>query len=150
MRVSFRIKILSVVLVSCVICTLSAIVLTRFLVRESGERALRDKASAILSRIEEAKNYVGDLGMHPQMIDETRLRFPDGNLPKEHKERLMKAVPILVLFNLGFSGEKSDGYRFRLFADQPRREDHRASVEELELLNAFGQDPFLPQIVQKS
>lgn len=150
MRVSFRIKILSVVLVSCVICTLSAIVLTRFLVRESGERALRDKASAILSRIEEAKNYVGDLGMLPQMIDETRLRFPDGNLPKEHKERLMKAVPILVLFNLGYSGEKSDGYRFRLFADQPRREEHRASVEELELLNAFGQDPFLPQIVQKS
>ena len=150
MRVNFRTKILSVVLISCLICTLSAILVTRFLVRESSERALLEKSSAILSRIEEAKNYVGDMGVLAQMVDDTRLRFPDGNLPKEHKERLMKAVPILVLFTMGYAGEKVDGYKFRIFADQPRREEHKASAEEFELLNAFEQDPFLPQIAKKS
>jgi methyl-accepting chemotaxis protein len=150
MKVNFRIKILSVVFISCVICTLSAILVTRLLVRESGERALLEKSSAILSRIEDAKNYVGDMGVLSQMVEDTRLRFPDGNLPKEHKERLMKSVPIIVLFNMGYAGEKADGYKFRIFADQPRREEHKATAEEFDILNAFEQDPFLPQIAKKS
>lgn len=150
MRVNFRTKILSVVLVSCVVCTLSAILVTRFLVRESAERALHEKSSAIMSRIEEAKNYVGDMGVLAQMVEDTRLRYPDGNLPKEHKERLMKAVPILVLFTMGYAGEKVDGYKFRIFADQPRREEHRASAEELDVLKTFEQDPFLKEIATKS
>jgi len=150
MRVNFRTKVLSVVLLSCLVCTLSAIAVTRFLVRDSGEQALLEKSRAILSRIEEAKNYVGDMGVLAQMVDETRLRFPDGNLPKEHKERLMKAVPILVLFTMGHAGEKVDGYKFRIFADQPRRDEHVASADEREILKAFEQDPFLPEFTKKS
>lgn len=150
MKVTFRTKVLSVVLASCAVCTLSAIFAARFLVRENAERALLEKSSAILSRIDEAKAYVGDLGVLGQIIDETKLKYPDGNLPKEQKERLLKAVPIFVLFSMGYAGEKTDGYKFRIFADQPRREEHRATAEELEVLRSFEQDPFLKEIVDKS
>lgn len=150
MRVNFRTKVLSVLLISCLVCTISAIVVTRQLVRANAEQALLEKSSAILSRIDEAKNYVGDMGVLGQLVEDTRLRYPDGNLPKEHKERLMKAVPILVLFTMGYAGEKVDGYKFRIFADQPRREEHRASPEELDVLKTFEQDPFRNEIVSKS
>jgi methyl-accepting chemotaxis protein len=150
MKLTFRTKVLSVVLASCVVCTLSAIFVARYLVRENAERALLDRSSAILSRIEEAKAYVGDLGILGQMFEETRLKYPDGNVPKEHKERLMKAVPIIVLFSMGYSGEKTDGYKFRIFADQPRREEHRATADEMETLRTFEQDPFLKELVSKS
>ncbi|MEY4066285.1 MAG: hypothetical protein RIR26_2493 [Pseudomonadota bacterium] len=150
MKVTFRTKVLGVVLASCVVCTMSAIIVARYLVRENAERALLEKSSAILSRIEEAKNYVGELGILNQMIEETRMKFPDGNLPKDHKERLLKAVPIFVLFSMGYAGEKVDGYKFRIFADQPRREEHRATTEELDVLRQFEQDPFLKEIVNKT
>lgn len=150
MKLTFRAKVLSVVLASCVVCTLSAIVVARFLVRENAERALLEKSSAILSRIEEAKAYVGDLGILGQMFEETKLKYPDGNLPKEHKEKLMKAVPIIVLFSMGYSGEKTDGYKFRIFADQPRREEHRANAEELEILKSFDRDSSQKELVMKS
>ena len=94
MKITFRTKVLSVVLASCVVCTLSAIFVARYLVRENAERALLEKSSAIMSRIEQAEAYVGDLGILGQMFEETRIKYPDGNLPKEQKERLLKAVPI--------------------------------------------------------
>jgi methyl-accepting chemotaxis protein len=150
MKITFRTKVLSVVLASCVVCTLSAIFVARYLVRENAERALLEKSSAIMSRIEEAKAYVGDLGILGQMFEETRIKYPDGNLPKEHKERLLKAVPIIVLFTMGYAGEKTDGYKFRIFSDQPRREEHRANAEEMEILRSFEQDPFLKEMVNKS
>ncbi|NBO39662.1 DUF3365 domain-containing protein [bacterium] len=150
MKVTFRAKVLGVVLASCVVCTLSAIVVARYLVRENAERALLDKASAILSRIEEAKAYIGDLGVLNEMIEDSKKLYPDGNLPKDHKERLLKAVPIYVLFSMGYSGEKTDGYKFRVFAEQPRREEHRANQDEMELLKGFEQDPFLKEVVSKS
>lgn len=150
MKITFRTKVLSVVLASCVVCTLSAIFVARYLVHENAERALLEKSSAILSRIDEAKAYVADLGILGQMFEETRIKYPDGNLPKEHKERVLKAVPIFVLFTMGYAGEKTDGYKFRIFSDQPRREEHRANAEEMEILRAFEQDPFLKETVHKS
>lgn len=150
MKITFRTKFLSVVLASCVVCTLSAIFIARYLVQENAERALLEKSSALLSRIDEAKSYVADLGILGQMIEETKIKYPDGNLSKEQKERLLKAYPIFALFTLGYAGEKTDGYKFRIFADQPRREEHRANAEEMEILRAFEQDPFLKETVHKS
>jgi len=51
---------------------------------------------------------------------------------------------------MGYSGEKTDGYKFRIFSDAPRREEHRANAEEMELLKTFEQDPFMKELVQKS
>ncbi|MFZ9520173.1 MAG: methyl-accepting chemotaxis protein [Silvanigrellaceae bacterium] len=150
MKVNFRAKVLGVIFASCVVCTVSAIIVARYLVRENAERALLEKSAAILSRIEEAESYVGEMGILGEMIEQTKNKYPDGVFPKEHKEKLLKAVPIYVLFTMGYSGEKTDGYKFRIFSDAPRREEHRANDEEMELLKNFEQDPFLKEIVQKS
>lgn len=150
MKVTFRAKILGIILASCVVCTVSAIFVARYLVRDNAERALLEKSGAILSRIEEAENYVGEMGVLADLIEQTKQKFPDGNLSREQKDKLLKAVPVYVLFTMGYSGEKTDGYKFRVFSDAPRREEHKANAEELEILKTFEQDPFLKEIVQKS
>lgn len=150
MKVTFRTKVLGVVLVSCVVCTVSAIIVARYLVRDNAERALIDKSAAILSRIEEAQSYVGDMGVLSDLIEQTKTKYPDGNLPKEHKERLLKAVPIYVLFTMGYAGEKTDNYKFRIFSDAPRRDEHKANAEEMEILKTFEQDPFMNQMIQRA
>ncbi|MEY3901304.1 MAG: hypothetical protein RL189_610 [Pseudomonadota bacterium] len=150
MKLTFRTKVLSVIFASCVLCTLSAIFVARYLVHDNAEQALLEKSGAILSRIEEAQAYVGEMGVLTELIEQTKVKYPDGNLPKEHREKLLKAVPIYVLFTMGYSGEKTDGYKFRIFSDAPRREEHKATAEELEVLRTFEQDPFLKEVVEKS
>jgi methyl-accepting chemotaxis protein len=150
MKMTFRAKILSVIFISCVVCTVSAIVVARYLVRNNAERALLEKSGAILSRIEEAENYVGDMGVLKDLIEQTKIKYPDGQLPKEQKQKLLKAVPVFVLFTMGYAGEKTDGYKFRIFSDSPRREEHRATAEEKELIKTFERDPSLKELVRKS
>jgi methyl-accepting chemotaxis protein len=150
MKMTFRGKVLAIIFASCVVCTASAIVVARYLVRENAERALVEKSGAILSRIEEAQAYVGEMGALNDLIEATKIKYPDGNLPKEHKEKLLKTVPIYVLFSMGYSGEKTDGYKFRIFSDAPRRDTHKATADEMETLKAFEQDPFMKEIVEKS
>ena len=125
MKLTFRTKVLGVIFAACVVCTASAIVVARYLVHENAEIALLEKSAAILSRIEEAQAYVGEMGTLGELIEQTKAKFPDGNLTKEHKEKLLKSVPIYVLFTMGYSGEKTDGYKFRIFSDAPRRKPAR-------------------------
>ncbi|NBX17373.1 MAG: DUF3365 domain-containing protein [Proteobacteria bacterium] len=150
MKLTFRGKVLGIILASCVVCTLSAILVARYLVRENAERALVDKSAAILSRLEEGQNYVIEMSAISEQIEALKVKYPDGAVPKEVKEKLLKSVPVVALATLGNKGEKSDGFKFRLFSDSPRRDENRANAEEKETLKEFDQNPYMKEIIEKS
>ena len=150
MKVNFKNRILLTVAVSCLICTTAAVIVSRKRIETNGANALVEKSSAILSRLEVGRDYVADMGMLEGMVSETVKRFPSGVLPEEQRLRILKTVPVYAAFKLGAMNSEQEHYKFRVASDAPRREENRATPEELAQIERFKADTNLTEIVEKT
>lgn len=72
-----------------------------------------------------------------------RLNFPDGNLPKDEKLKILKQVPIFASMQVGSSEADKDGYIFRVFSKAARNPANNPTESEKEILKKFEMDPSL-------
>ena len=143
---SFKTRILLTVIGACVVCSLGALFISARQAEEAGYQALNEKSAAILSRLEAARSFVATQGMLKGLVEEVAEKYPDGNLPKETKEQILRVVPISASIALGNKSAEQDHYKFRVASLKPRNEKNLASADEAEFLRRFSADTTLKEI----
>jgi methyl-accepting chemotaxis protein len=142
----FSRKVLLSVALACVICTVAAVLVSASRISAIGERDLEDKSRAILSRLEAVRGYNASQGGLKITVENAVKNHPDGNLSKETKSMVLKQVPIFAAMVVGAEGAEKEGYKFRIFSDEPRNKDNTATVSELEIFKKFLADPKLEEL----
>lgn len=142
----FSRKVLLSVALACVICTVAAVLVSASRISAIGERDLEDKSRAILSRLEAVRGYIASQGGLNITVENAVKNHPDGNLSKETKSMVLKQVPIFAAMVVGAEGAEKEGYKFRIFSDEPRNKDNTATVSELEIFKKFLADPKLEEL----
>jgi methyl-accepting chemotaxis protein len=137
MKMTFQNKVLGTILLSCIICTTAAVVVARYELSNVAREDQVEKSRAILSRLEVGRDYVASMKTLEPVIADTVRRFPDGNVPREQKDIILKQVPIFATFKLGSTRSEEEHYKFRIFSDHPRNKDNTATEEEAKILNEF-------------
>lgn len=143
----FGSKVILNVALSCVVCTLAAVGISSSKIHTQGRDQLVNKSQAILSRLESIRTYIATQGGLTDEFKHAVEKYPDGKLPEEERQRLLRRVPIFASIVVGFENAEKDGYKFRVFANEPRREKNKATAQESEILKRFEKDPDLKEIV---
>lgn len=146
LSMNFRTKVLLTVFLACVVCTIGAGAIAGIKVKENGYKALSEKSSAILSRLEASRSYVATQGLLDSIISETVQRYPDGEIPDRQKENILKVVPIYASMKVGEAGAAKEHYSFRIAADNPRNPDNAPTATEAKFLHQFESDPSLTEL----
>lgn len=147
---NFKTKLILSIFLSAFLCGLFAVFISSNEVLNNGEAALIAKSRAILSRLEAARTYVAEQGTLDDTISSVKKKYPQGNLTKDVKEQVLKQVPIYAAMKVGAEGAAAENYEFRVFSDAPRNKKNQATDSELEILNRFGVDTKLNEIVVKT
>ncbi|WP_373998168.1 methyl-accepting chemotaxis protein [Bdellovibrio bacteriovorus] len=142
----FNVKVMLSILIACIICTTAAVLVSTSRISLQGETQLIEKSRAILSRLESVRSYIASQGGLKNTIEDAINEHPDGNLPKDAKLTILKQVPIFAAMKVGAEGASEEGYTFRVFSDEPRNEDNRATAEEVAILKKFEADPNLKEL----
>ena len=143
---TFKARILITVILSCIVCTGGALIVSGIKVRENGLAALTEISSAIISRLESARQFVGTQGMFEPLLKETVARFPDGKISEEAKQRLLLTVPIISSIKIGANNAEAEHYKFRVAAENPRNKDNAPTEIERRFLKEFETQPEKKQI----
>lgn len=149
-KVSFQKKILFSIFFSAVFCTVAAIFVARIQIQNDAEKAILDKSQAILSRLEVGASYVADMGILEGLIKDTVEKYPDGNVPKEQKQTILRSVPVFASLVLGSKEAEKDNYKFRVAAIDPRNKKNTPTPAEEKILARFKNDPSLEQWVENT
>nr|BFD64123.1 hypothetical protein BdHM001_28040 [Bdellovibrio sp. HM001] len=144
----FGSKVILNVAISCVICTIAAVGISYSKIHQQGRDQLIDKSRAILSRLESIRSYIALSDNLPSEFARTVEAYPDGKLPEEVRKNLLRKVPIFASIVVGFENAEQDGYKFRVFAEDPRRDQNKATATELEILKRFEANPELKEIIE--
>lgn len=139
-------KILGIVSLSVIISVVVATQISRTEVHDLGEGNLVDKSRAILDQLEGTRDYVASQGGLEEYITQITQRYPDGDVPKEIKQNILRRVPIFASIKVGQEQSERSGYSFRVFSPEPRRDDNLATSSEMEIYNRFLKDPGLKEI----
>ena len=150
MKFSFQKKILTTIFFACVVCTAASVFVASIKINDQGEANLIEKSRAILSRLEAVRGYVAQQGTLDGAIAETVQNYPDGKFPEEVKLKILRSVPIFASMRVGVEAQEKDFYKFRIFANEPRNDKHLPTESEKEILQRFGADKELKEIVTKS
>lgn len=147
---TFRARILTSVGFSILICVVAAVAVASYVIYHQGVQADVEMARAILSRIDAARAFIATQGGLLSAVEEAKAKYPDGQIPDEVKKLIMNQVPIVASMKIGAEDSEKYHYKFRVFSDQPRNRDNKATAEELEIFKRFEVEPDLHEYVQNT
>ncbi len=142
----FSTKVMLSIALACTICTAAAVFVSSSRISAQGEQQLIEKSKTILSRLEAVRSYVAAQGGLDSSIEKAVATYPDGNLPKDAKLTILKQVPIFASMKVGSEGAKEEDYTFRVFSDEPRNPDNKATIEEMDIYKKFLDNPQLKEV----
>jgi methyl-accepting chemotaxis protein len=128
------------------LCTLVAVFVSSRQIHKEGEQALVRKSKAILSRLEAVRSFIAEQGGLKGKIEAMVKKYPNGDLPKSEKLEVLKMVPIFASMKVGMEDAEKENYAFRIFSDEPRNKENKATDTEMEILKRFAANPQLPEI----
>lgn len=143
---TFKMKVMVSIAMAAVICTAAAVMVASNEIHRQGEGELMSKSRAILSRLESVRSYIASQGGLTDSIQKATATHPDGILSRESKLMILKQVPIFAAMKVGEENAEKEGYKFRVFSDEPRNIDNKATTHEKEIFKRFLDDPKLPEI----
>lgn len=141
-------KIISNIAVSSAVCTLAAVAISSSKIHNQGRESLVEKSQAILSRLEAIRSYIATQGGLEEDIQMAQTKYPDGKLPADIQDRILHKVPIFASIKVGFDNAAKDSYSFRVFSNEPRRKENKATATEAEILKRFQTNPDLREIIE--
>lgn len=144
---SFKIKIMLAIATACILCAVIGIFVSHSRVRDMGDLGLIAKSRAILSRLESVRSYIASQGLLDDLIKKNVKLYPDGKLPESARLEVLKSVPVFASLKVGAEEAVKENYKFRVFSDEPRNKDNKATEAEMEIFRKFGADSSLPEIV---
>lgn len=131
-------KIILLIVIPVIICTVTAIYISSLKIKNQGIQDLEEKSSAILTRLESARKYVALQNNLSWIVQEMKLKYPDGNVPEDEKERILKQVPIFSSMSIGKDNAELDHYEFKIIALHPRNQKNQADKKQTELLKGYS------------
>ncbi|MGE5086131.1 MAG: methyl-accepting chemotaxis protein [Bacillota bacterium] len=141
-------KIIFNIAISSAVCTLAAVAISFSKIHHQGRESLVEKSQAILSRLEAIRSYIATQGGLEEDILMAEKKYPDGKLPTEIQDRILHKVPIFASIKVGFENAAKDSYTFRVFSNEPRRKENKATASEAEIIRRFKENPELKEIVE--
>ncbi len=136
-RLSLAQKLLILVILPVLISTSIAIAISSVRLRGEGEKALLDKSTAILSRLEAVRKFIANQGMLEETINMIKKDFPNGKLTAEAKEKIMNQVPIVASWKIGLDNAQAENYTFKIASKNARNPNNEANNKELQFLEKF-------------
>lgn len=148
---SIRLKILGTVFVSCVICAGFALGTSIYYNGQDCLNALVDKSRTIHSRLDVAAKYVANQGGLAPMIERFTSKYQDpSQMTEEDKGLVLQQVPIFAAMKIGSEAAAHEYYHFRVFSNEPRRAENKATESELKIFEKFESNPNLKEWVEKT
>jgi len=133
-------KLLVLVSLPVIVCTIIAIAVASININREGEKALIDKSTAILSRLESAREYVAKQNMMPTITKEALEAYPNGDLPKKTRSTILRQVPIFSSMSIGEQNSEQENYEFKVTAKNARNSKNEADDLEKEFIKQFESD----------
>lgn len=140
MRTSLRGKLLTLLILPIILCLGVGISISTIKLNSNGQAALIEKSEAILSRMEAVRSYVASQNRAESEIQRLKEIYPDGNIPNEEKNKLLKIVPIIASWQVGLDNADKDHYQFKIISKNARNSKNEATGKYLELLNRFEKE----------
>ena len=147
---SFRIKIVLGIVLTMFVGVVVSVVVSSRQMRRVGLDGLKEKSSAILSRAEAVRDFVAHQGGFKLASEKAIAEYPDGNLPEAIKKEIINHVPVFAAIKVAAQDAEKEHYQFRVFSDEPRNPDNKATHSEMEIFNKFAQDANLHELVVES
>lgn len=143
----FKNRVLLVVAVACVFCTVGALLVAWRDAKDTGYTALIEKSQAVISRLEAVRSFVANQGMFEDLEERVTQEYPDGNVPDEVKSQLLNVVPIVGSMIVGGKEAEKENYRFKVVSEDPRNPNAAPSPKESEFLELFESNPNIKEEV---
>jgi len=137
MKISLRTKLLVLVIVPTLLCTIVAVVISSISIHDDGIEALTNKSTAILSRLEATREYIGEQGMLGYSVDVALKNAKGTEISENDRGKIMKQVPIFASMRVGEKYSSKDNYEFRVVSVNARNSKNEAETKEREFIHAF-------------
>lgn len=138
---------LSVFLLGVVTASVAGVIFS-YRLREEAKLGSLHQMQSILAQLEATATVVAEQSSFKDLAQRILNEYPDGEVPQDVKDRLLKRVPIVAAMNAGRMKAKELGYEFRVLTDKPRNQDNLATAKELEVMQKFKKDPELKEWVE--
>lgn len=149
-RLGLKLTIIFNVLVACSICTAIAISCGLYFNEIEFKRGVIERLRTIYSRVIAAEVFVARQSVLDKIIESYTNKYTThSQMTSEDKNLILKQVPIFAAIEIGGMNAKEDGFKFRVFSDEPRNPKHLASESELEIFKKFENNPSLQEIVKE-
>jgi len=116
-------------------------------IQKIGLAGLEEKSKAILSRAEAVRDFVAQQGGFKLAMDKAVMDYPNGNLPEAVKKEIVNHVPVFAAMKVAGQDADKENYKFRVFSDEPRNPDNKATSSEMEIFRKFELDASLKELV---
>ncbi len=136
-NLSIRSKLLLLVVLPVIVSTSVAIIVASININNQGIGGLKDKSTAVLSRMEAVRDFVAMQGMLNETIDGILRNNKVGNISIEEREKVLKQVPIISSMRVGEKNASEEHYEFRIASAEPRNEKNRANKIEAQFIQRF-------------
>ena len=147
-RLKFSSKILLIVGISCLISAGTSIYVSLYFANKDLKHGIEEKASTIHSRLEAATEFVALQGGLKPIVERMKAKYTsDKDMTKDDKLEVLKQVPIFAAMKIGAKDAEKEGYSFRVFSDEPRKEENRANEFEKSIFMKFEQDKSLERYI---
>lgn len=148
LKMSFRFKVILAVITTAVLNIVFSIFITTHEIKKTGMEGLINKSTAILSRIEIAREFVANQGGLKEKIESIAALYPDGNLPENIKKEILNKVPIYASMIIGAQSASEENYQFRVFSDDARQEKNRPTESEQNIIKLFSGNSQLKEHIE--
>lgn len=149
-NLSIKAKILSTVFMSSAICAGFALGVSVYYNEQDCLNALVDKSRTIHSRLDIAAKYVAVQGGLAPMVEKYTANYSDSSqMTDEDKLLVLQQVPVFAAMKIGSEDAEKEHYEFRVFSNEPRKTENKATASEMVIFNKFENDVNLQEWVEK-
>lgn len=141
----FQNKVLLAIVGVGIVITLVSLTITNQKIYSEAQTGMENTSRAVLAQLEGVREYIASQGGLETYAKSLVEKYPDGDVPKEEKELLLKRVPIVGAMHTASLKAKEGGYQFRVFSANPRKPDNQAGKVELDILKKFSDDSALKE-----
>jgi len=149
-KLNFNTKILIIIGVSCIICATTSTVASLYFSHKDLIAGIEEKALTVHSRLEAATEFVALQGGLFPIVEKMKSKYKsDTEMTEEDKINVLKQVPIFAAMKIGAKDAEKEGYKFRVFSNEPRKKENMASDFEMTVFKKFESNPELKQFIHE-
>lgn len=147
-KLSLRARILFIVATASSLCATVAISGFIYFNKKELVYGIINKERTIHAQLAAATEFVAKQGGLAGVIEKFQKKYTSAaQITADERREILNQVPIYAAMVIGRQNAKIDHYDFRVFSDEPRRAENKATPPEMEILRRFEASPDLTELV---